>query len=732
MKISLLKKLMNLTVCIFVCFCFMGFSMLVKLQEETPVGEPYAQKAQNSSMVLLDRSSSLAVSEKALEARVELEPLKWEQQPEPEEEQQETPEEQQQETPEEEQQNTPEEEQQNTPEEQQETPEEEQQNTPEEEQQNTPEDERQEEPDEASGEKPGTEPDESGKEQNPETEPGQNAGEGAEGDLPVQGETDSGTEEGGDGNNGGEVPVETDRTYFTTSIIDGETVTESAYSFTVVHTGEVQRQELTPYAVKVEVNGETVPQFTGTVLLEDGANEIAVWATYEKKDGGYKTVGKTYTVYLDRGAIAITDTIRLLGNSPVYKSKFEFEAYAALAGETIPLTVTVNGNELTGTEHWYTAQLQEGSNYIELSAAYEGYPSEVLGYEVVYDTDLFTHNLTDQEVRTPEFEFFASLKQGVELSETGRYAVMLNGKAITNDSGSYQITLSPHANTITLKATDEANGISYEQSFTVIYTPQQDQNPPTITTSLDSGNVDFKSKRHLLSVEAYSYKGDRIFATGNNGAGITVTLNGQTVPPASSNTTYDLYFIAGVNQVTVTAQDEEGYYTSKEYEVTCEAVAEGEKIGTATISVEATTVGLGYLIPPTEVDIYEGENAVYPLARLLDANGFQYNYQGSADNGFYLAHLLKGGITNGAAIPEDLAGYLESAGIGYNDYRTNSLGEYDFTGASGWMYQIDGTVPQFSLSECYLQDGQTLRLRFTLAQGRDIGCAGGENFDKEW
>ena len=60
----------------------------------------------------------------------------------------------------------------------------------------------------------------------------------------------------------------------------------------------------------------------------------------------------------------------------------------------------------------------------------------------------------------------------------------------------------------------------------------------------------------------------------------------------------------------------------------------GDPIGTATVSVEATTVGLGYLIPPTQVTIYEGVNAVYTLTELLNQNGFQYNYGGDAAGSF--------------------------------------------------------------------------------------------------
>ena len=52
------------------------------------------------------------------------------------------------------------------------------------------------------------------------------------------------------------------------------------------------------------------------------------------------------------------------------------------------------------------------------------------------------------------------------------------------------------------------------------------------------------------------------------------------------------------------------------------------------------------------------------------------------------------------------------------------------------MYQVDGVYPTHSLSECFLLDGQELRIRFTLAYGKDIGQSGGygliNSYEKEW
>ena len=58
-----------------------------------------------------------------------------------------------------------------------------------------------------------------------------------------------------------------------------------------------------------------------------------------------------------------------------------------------------------------------------------------------------------------------------------------------------------------------------------------------------------------------------------------------------------------------------------------------------------------------------------------------------------------------------------------NDYHYDSLGEFDFTGPSGWMYDVNGVNVGSGISTYYPADGDTVRLRFTLYNGADIGHA---------
>ena len=457
-------------------------------------------------------------------------------------------------------------------------------------------------------------------------------------------------EPGGDGDH----TVPTDLVYFYTSIVNGSTSAVRGYTFTIQQNYEaLQQYALTPVSTSVEVNGLGVPQFSGTVVLDNGANTITVTAQYAMRDGTTRTVSKSYTVYYDESVI-------------------------------------------------------------------------------------FEHNLANMTVQSADFSFIARLRGDLGLSNAARSSVMFNGVTITNDTGEYFVTLQPRNNTITLVASDPKNDLNYQQSFVIVYdTSALETNRPTIVTNLDD-IATTNSRRFPLSVTATSYLGEPIYASGADGSGVTVELNGEPVGTASSNSTYELYFEPNMaNIVTITAVDREGYSNKRSYEIYCNSVEIGDPIGTATVSVEATTVGLGYLIPPTQVTIYEGVNAVYTLTGLLNQNGFQYNYGGTADAGFYLAYIIRDGITNGAAVPEDLAEKIEEDGLKWNNYSENSLGQFDFCEGSGWMYQVDGVYLSHGLSECYLLDGQVLRFRFTLAMGKDIGGKTDgygliDGYGKEW
>lgn len=154
-------------------------------------------------------------------------------------------------------------------------------------------------------------------------------------------------------------------------------------------------------------------------------------------------------------------------------------------------------------------------------------------------------------------------------------------------------------------------------------------------------------------------------------------------------------------------------------------VGEGEVNGSATIVVDATTVGMGVLAYIPNVELRQGVPASQIVLDALEDAGFSVDYAGTVKVGFYIRSLISGGINTGT-VPDRLWTMIERDNIGFMDPGTSdSLGEFDYTRGSGWMFSVNGALyADEGLSRTYLQDGQTLYLRYTLSYGKDIGGYG--------
>lgn len=199
----------------------------------------------------------------------------------------------------------------------------------------------------------------------------------------------------------------------------------------------------------------------------------------------------------------------------------------------------------------------------------------------------------------------------------------------------------------------------------------------------------------------------------------------------------------------------------------------GEPIGHATIYIDMTVLGLG-VTAPLSYEVLSGEPASYSVAKAVwgydagnpfgtAANTFGWPssetaFTGSYDDNFYIVRLGDG--TNMAARSNALRGSWSSygsdresvlaaidgvfgensayaalwrsiylAGISLNGCHNTSVGEFDFTNGSGWLYTIGGGTyyPGTTLSNYELQDGDVLVLRYTLAYQRDVSSADQEN-----
>lgn len=224
------------------------------------------------------------------------------------------------------------------------------------------------------------------------------------------------------------------------------------------------------------------------------------------------------------------------------------------------------------------------------------------------------------------------------------------------------------------------------------------------------------------------------------------------------------------HKLVIVCEDAYGNRGEKTLTLLGERTRKGEPIGHATIYIDMTALGLG-VTASHGYEVLSGEPASYSVAKSVwgydagdpfgtaaDTFGWpasEAGYTNSFDIGFYLTKLgdgtnmaarsnaLRGSWSDYGSTSEEILAAIDAAfgenspyaalwrsiylaGIDMNPCHDYSVGQFDFTRGSGWMYSIGGgtSYPVKGLSEYELQDGDVLVLRYTLAYGRDIGDEG--------
>lgn len=562
--------------------------------------------------------------------------------------------------------------------------------------------------------------------------------------------------------------------YFTTSIIDGETTAEETYTFTITH--QPQRE---PIGLAVTVNGRELryaAQTTSvTVHLAAGANTIVVSADY-REDGGTVRATRSYTVcYAQPGELIIvakrTSDGRQLGElGTVSEGALTFTAYAERDGSTYPVqSVELNGRTLAGSGGSYTADLNSGENRIRVKASYQSSTADVT-YTITYNASAFqiSTTISDTVIDDSTAQSSASFEKVTVDSQQYKFRLHLiqsTGKEsidrvrVSDSTGTFSLTQDSDGRyTVDMGREDRQLYIDYRDSTgrsrTYKYllhfqrgaedTPEDRQ--PTIIAQVEAdgtvigltNGLTMKTPDLIVLVDGRSYNGQQLYA--NN---YTVSVNGTVVSAPISQSGYQFGYTAylsneGANTITITATDADGYSATRSWTVYYE---NGDI--TVTVSVEATTVGLGYLVAPTEVTVPGGTDAWTVVQQVLTENGYTVSGSGS-----YLSAIQRSGICSGFFIDSELMELImadgmdeNGAGLDPQPFSMDSLGEFDFYRWSGWMYSYNGSYPGYGLNVCKPQDGSVIRVRYTLAMGKDIGgysSANGNygvssgNYYKEW
>lgn len=592
------------------------------------------------------------------------------------------------------------------------------------------------------------------------------------------------------GGSGGQIPdrtptdaitvpeVKDPAAYFTTSITDGSTVESETYGFSIR-----QLTTLEIIGLSVTVNGKEYLFPANSVYvnvhLATGANTITVSVNYREADGSTVCASKSYTVYYAQAGELIIVAKRVSDNKPlnelttVTDGELTFTASMVQDGNEYPVqSVTLNGRTLTGIGDTYTASLNSGKNTIEIKGSYQS-SSAKEKYTITYNANAFriiTYNLSSRVpvIDDNTVQSSSKFEQVTVDSEQHRFKlqpIQSAGKGsidrvrVSDSTGTTSLTQESDGwYTVQMGREDRKLYIDYKDSLgqpkTYKYqlhfqrnaedTPEDRQ--PTIIAQVEAdgtvigltNGLTMKTPDLIVLVDGRSCNGQQLYA--NN---YTVSVNGMVVPaPVSQSGSkfgYSTYLSnEGANTITITATDADGYSATRSWTVYYE---NGDI--TVTVSVEATTVGLGYLVSPTEVTVPGGTDAWSIVEKVLTENGY-----GISGSGSYLSALQRSGICSGFFIDPELMDLIvadgmdeNGAGLDPQPFSMDSLGEFDFYRWSGWMYSYNGSYPGYGMNVCKPQDGSVIRVRYTLALGKDIGgftSASGSygvssgNYYKEW
>lgn len=155
------------------------------------------------------------------------------------------------------------------------------------------------------------------------------------------------------------------------------------------------------------------------------------------------------------------------------------------------------------------------------------------------------------------------------------------------------------------------------------------------------------------------------------------------------------------------------------------AGAQEDSADYAYITVEGYTLGLEHIIAPEKLEIKQGQNAAEMLLELLTEHNMEAYYGGTADNGFYLTgigfEVGLGPFRYNVNIPQAVRDNVE--GILAQEDQDGILSAGEYTTQSCWLVTVNNRFPSAGLSDIYPQDGDVIRVQFSLAWGQDIGAS---------
>lgn len=553
---------------------------------------------------------------------------------------------------------------------------------------------------------------------------------------------------------------------FTTSLKDGDEVTDPEYPFTITLTEK--GKQLTLVSMTVTQNGSSrICKSHDSLTLKEGANTVSV--TVRFRDGKYNQIDastKVYTIYYFPDHDVQLEVKNARSGAYIYDQDqltvmqdslwIQVRARKASGGTISDVSVRVRLNNKTqkaDSDGIYRMKLTLGNNQVKVTAGEGGNSQRTVSFTVNYKVDQFMVSFessakTEKISNNPgigdkvfkgvttfkyastsadfSFRIRCSTVTGDEridkIQVTNRYGTL----DVTDQAGAdgyINITLdASQSNNIRVYCTDsdgESQWYTWSVNYERVLDPEENQKKaPVIRANITNETV--HAALFIVPVKVFDYNGNELKANQN----FQLYLNGEYLDYHSREQDgtyeYNLYLTEGENTVVIRAVDNEGYTAEKTYTVTLNPVKEEARVR---VIVSAEVIGLGTMIDET-VTTTADQTVAQIVEDRLAAYGYTTIHDGVADSdSYFLRHIQKPGINNGWNIADDERSLLDMLGydLAEGPKSNDSLGEKDFTAGSGWMVTLNHYYIAQTMGTRAIRDGDEIHLIYTLSVGKDIG-----------
>lgn len=151
-----------------------------------------------------------------------------------------------------------------------------------------------------------------------------------------------------------------------------------------------------------------------------------------------------------------------------------------------------------------------------------------------------------------------------------------------------------------------------------------------------------------------------------------------------------------------------------------------------TFSVEKFTIGQGYLVEPTKVEVKEGDTVASVFQEVMKQKEIIHD-GATSDYGFFLNSIVNAD-SGKIDIPTEISSMPSYSAWGSeytapnnetndgNSLPNKALGTYSYNGMAGWMFMVNNADAGEAADKVKVKNGDVIRLQFSVyGWGADIG-----------